>query len=52
MKQYKATPDQWEMLEELCAPEYDTTILELRSRIEALETELHNLITRLKNGSN
>jgi hypothetical protein len=34
---HKATPEQWALLEELSAPEYDSTILELRARIEALE---------------
>ena len=34
---HKATPEQWAMLEERSAPEYDNTILELRSRIETLE---------------
>ncbi len=37
MKIYKATPEQWAMLEEQSAPEYDSTILELRARVEALE---------------
>ena len=34
---HKATPEQWAMLEERSAPEYDNTILELRARVEALE---------------
>ena len=34
---HKATPEQWAMLEEQSAPEYDNTILELRARIETLE---------------
>ena len=34
---YKATPEQWAMLKEQSAPEYDSTILELRARVEALE---------------
>jgi len=34
---HRATPEQWAMLEEQSAPEYDSTILELRSRIEKLE---------------
>ncbi len=34
---YNATPEQWAMLEEQSAPEYDNTILELRARVEALE---------------
>lgn len=37
MTDYKATPEQWAMLEERSAPEYDNTILELRARVEALE---------------
>jgi hypothetical protein len=40
MKIYKATPEQWAMLEEQSAPEYDSTILELRARVEALEANL------------
>jgi hypothetical protein len=35
--QHRATPEQWAMLEEQSAPEYDSTILELRDRVEALE---------------
>jgi hypothetical protein len=38
---HRATPEQWAMLEEQSAPEYDSTILELRSRIEALEATQH-----------
>jgi len=37
MTNHKATPEQWALLEELSAPEYDSTILELRTRVEALE---------------
>ena len=37
MTDHKATPEQWAMLEERSAPEYDNTILELRARVEALE---------------
>ncbi len=37
MTPYRATPEQWAMLEEQSAPEYDSTILELRARVEALE---------------
>jgi hypothetical protein len=37
MTDHKATPEQWAMLEEQSAPEYDSTILELRARVEALE---------------
>jgi hypothetical protein len=37
MTNHKATPEQWAMLEEQSAPEYDNTILELRARVEALE---------------
>jgi hypothetical protein len=36
-EQHKATPDMWAALEEMSAPEYDCTILELRARVEALE---------------
>lgn len=36
---HKATPEQWAMLEEFSVPEYDTTILELRTRVEALEVK-------------
>jgi hypothetical protein len=39
--QHRATPEQWAMLEEQSAPEYDNTILELLSRIEALEATQH-----------
>jgi hypothetical protein len=39
MIDYKATSEQWAMLEEFSAPEYDTTILELRTRVEALEVK-------------
>jgi hypothetical protein len=39
MADYKATPEQWAMLEEFSASEYDTTILELRTRVEALEVK-------------
>jgi len=38
MSEYKATPKQWDMLEEYSAPEYDCTILELRARVEILES--------------
>ena len=38
---HRATPEQWAMLEEQSAPEYDNTILELLSRIEALEATQH-----------
>ena len=37
MSEHKATPEQWALLEEQSAPEYDNTILELRARVEALE---------------
>jgi len=37
MSSYRATPEQWAMLEERSAPEYDNTILELRARVKALE---------------
>jgi ATP-dependent exoDNAse (exonuclease V) beta subunit len=37
MTDHKATPEQWAMLEEQSAPEYDNTILELLARVEALE---------------
>jgi hypothetical protein len=37
MTTHKATPEQWALLEEQSAPEYDSTILELRARIEVLE---------------
>jgi hypothetical protein len=37
MTGYTATPEQWALLEEQSAPEYDSTILELRTRVEALE---------------
>jgi hypothetical protein len=37
MTDYKATPEQWALLEEQSAPEYDNTILELRARVEQLE---------------
>jgi hypothetical protein len=37
MTEHKATPEQWALLEEQSAPEYDNTILELRARVEALE---------------
>jgi hypothetical protein len=37
MTEYKATSEQWAMLEEQSAPEYDSTILELRARVEQLE---------------
>ena len=39
--QHRATPEQWAMLEEQSAPEYDSTILELRARVEALEAAQH-----------
>jgi hypothetical protein len=37
MTDFRATPEQWALLEEQSAPEYDSTILELRTRVEALE---------------
>jgi hypothetical protein len=37
MTDYKAAPEQWAALEEQSAPEYDSTILKLRARVEALE---------------
>lgn len=39
LAQHRATPEQWAMLEDLGAPEYDNTILELRARVEALEEQ-------------
>jgi len=36
-QEYRATQEQWAMLEERSAPEYDNTILELRARVEVLE---------------
>jgi hypothetical protein len=41
MSEHKATPEQWALLEEQSAPEYDNTILELRARVEALEATQH-----------
>lgn len=38
-KQHKATPKQWAALEEMSAPEYDSIILELHSRVEELEVD-------------
>ncbi len=38
MTPYRATPQQWAALEEQSAPEYDRPILELRARVEALES--------------
>jgi hypothetical protein len=40
-EQHRATPDMWAALEEMSAPEYDCTILELRARVEALEATQH-----------
>jgi hypothetical protein len=37
MTDYRATPEQWALLEEQSAPEYDSTILELRAKVKALE---------------
>jgi hypothetical protein len=37
MTDYRATPEQWALLEEQSAPGYDNTILELRARVEQLE---------------
>jgi hypothetical protein len=39
MTKHEATAEQWALLEEQSAPEYDTTILELRARVEALEAK-------------
>jgi hypothetical protein len=41
MSEHKATLEQWALLEEQSAPEYDNTILELRARVEALEATQH-----------
>jgi len=46
--QHRATPEQWAMLEEQSAPEYDSTILELRARVEALEAAQHAPTTRCR----
>jgi hypothetical protein len=43
MTDHKATPEQWAMLEERSAPEYDNTILELRARVEALESKYETM---------
>ena len=45
MTDYKAAPEQWAALEEQSAPEYDSTILELRARVEALGALIHELQT-------
>ncbi len=45
MTNHKATPEQWAILEEQSYHEYDSTILELRARVEMLEELVHELQT-------